>query len=503
MVNEEQTTLEEPSTPPSLADASQSSVFVLPADDDEDAYRKEPWSVVIRAAPTHMLQISRLSWQQSTAAVVSNCQPLVLYLAIGMYAGDAVLNAVGLGVSVVFICSHSVTMGIIASLDALVAQEYGRDPHSHDMGYFLKVVLVCCAISTMLTSYGMIYHLQPALEFLWSDAVLVSEAMRFISASSFYALFFATAMAFSKFAMNQQLPWIPSASAIASSIVAVPIYFGVMAFAPKSQAIEFAALALGLSYLAQTLIAIVLILRTPQTRQTLGGTTVRLDWKKYVAPVLRVGIPAIVLVGGEAAAFNFLYILSGLLSPAENEAFIIRGSIGNLGLSLVYGVALSTAALLGSAIGANNPRLGRRLAFAGVLLAACVTTFNNIVYYSTYPWLYRFFTSNPATLQAARDLSPGWVVFHTGDMMQFTFIFVFCALGESRLGAAICGTGLWIIAMPLTYLSLVWWKVHVLGFYLTWGTCLIVLDCVYTGVLIKVVSFNKVAHDVKEAALDT
>jgi hypothetical protein len=42
-----------------------------------------------------------------------------------------------------------------------------------------------------------------------------------------------------------------------------------------------------------------------------------------------------------------------------------------------------------------------------------------------------------------------------------------------------------------------------LGFYLTWGTCLIVLDCVYTGVLIKVVSFNKVAHDVKEAALDT
>jgi Na+-driven multidrug efflux pump len=412
---------------------------------DDDAIKTTLIQRIV-AAPPEMLMVVKLGWQQSLAYFVQMFQVTAMLLAVSTYGGDEAVSGVANGFAVVmtFIVFN---IGFTAPLDALIPQEFGRDPSSVRMGYYLKVVMLEMTVCTCICAGLCTFVVPPLLIKLFDNPVLAANVTRFVVAAPFYTLFWSFAQALAKYAMNQQQPFIPGCAAVCASALSVPTFFGVLKIAPKEHLIEISALTLGLVLAVQVTIASALILRNPQTRRTLGGWSLSLDWNEYILPTLKLALPSIPLCGGEMAAFNIFSLMAAVLPPDQDEAFVIMWNLAILAFAVTYGATGATGALLGEAIGVKDVAKARRIVVAGHLTVGGLTAMNSIFFALFNKQLLSAYTSDAAALSWAPLLIIPFACLHMLDCLQYCTMQIYCAVGKNDVGAAICLGGLFGVAI--------------------------------------------------------
>jgi MATE family multidrug resistance protein len=444
-----------------------------------EAPRIESIASRLAAAPVEMRHIFRLGWSQSVMLFIQNSQTAALLIAVSTFGNDDDVAGVSTGMSMSAVPAIAINCGLVAAIDTLVSQEYGRDPRSLRMGHYLKAVLLELVASSILLSANAIYVMPRALPLLISNDTLIHNTTKFLSACPFFVLFFSTTRAIGKFAINQQRPKIASFAAVVTAIFAIPFYFVVLRIAPKAYLVEFAALALGTTYLSQTVLILFLILRVEQTRHTLGGWEINLSWHDVVKPTLRYGLPSIPLVGGEMAAFNIAVIITAMLPSDQNVAFDIMSNVMVLAFCISFGVTGGSSSLLGEALGAGDAVRARRIIVAGVASMIIMVSVISIVFAFLHRVIFAAYTSSPAVLDWSTTLVPIFVVFHALDCLQYVGMMYACVLGKNEMGALICLAGFYGISIPLGFVVVKHRGADVVGFCMAWCSGLLFLNAAY------------------------
>jgi MATE family multidrug resistance protein len=294
---------------------------------------------------------------------------------LGQRLGASGLEGFTTALAVYNVCVISLGFGILTALDTLVAQAYGRNPTSKEIGELtqrgLFLTLILCLPCLFFLSYS-----HPLLLYFFSPK-LASAASAFLSNAHLLFLLTLCDYTLSMVIACCRQTHIPLVSAAASAFTAfVGSYFFL-------DSIPRVAHILVVAHGVQCSVLILFVLFHP----ALQGIR-KAQWfplpafhrvfnRARLAEYLKLAIPGLVASCAEWWAFEFMMILAGALS--DTDAGIISICFAVLTICYVIPAALagSASTAIGNALGANDAELARatkKAAIASSIVVQVATT---------------------------------------------------------------------------------------------------------------------------------
>ena len=328
--------------------------------------------------------------------------------------------------------------GIAFAVDTLCSQEYGRKPMSDIQGEIAQR-------SLLIATVGMI-PISIALQFTgvllrqWYEVQVADAAAEWIRYSPLMVLPTLYSTTLAKFLCNQFLPHLPMI-ALCGAFGSLPFFQWY--FIPK-YGIVGSCLGLAGAAWVQLAILVVLILFNKDARTRFGSFSWdRVMQKSEFIIFLQLGLPSVVFVCAESAAFDVTALVAAQLSSVETAAWTMMLSTFLIADCVCSGISIAACALVGRALGENSPRTAVRIAITAVTVTFLWSLFDALLLYRYHRAVFGLFTQDAKVLEAASSIA--WIIvpLHVSDSVQFAFQGIFSGAGQNHFGAAALVTCLW------------------------------------------------------------
>lgn len=357
------------------------------------------------------------------------------------------LAAVALG-NIVFFVTSVFGMGVLMSLDPVVAQAVGAGDHQGAARAVQRGLVLAGALALATSLFLLLAG--PILRLARQPEEVVPIAVAYVLASipgvfPFYVfLVFRQALQ----AMSRVMPILWTALAANGVNVGLNWIFiwgnlGVPPLGAVGSAVA--------SSLARGCMAVALLLAAwPALRDTLVP---RREGILRLAPLLRmlgIGTPIGLQMQLEFGAFAVIGIFMGWIGTTAIAGHQVALTLAAYVFMVPVGIAAAAAVRVGQQVGRENPGGARRAAGASLLLGLAFMCVTAATFLGAPRLLGRFFTTDPAVLGVVATLLPIAGVFQVFDGLQAVAGGVLRGVGDTRAPMLANLMGFWLLGIPLS-----------------------------------------------------
>lgn len=403
------------------------------------------------ASPRHMLRIAGLAWPIliGQLAVIANS---VIDTAMTSRYSATDLAALAIGSSI-YISVFVGLNGVLQALSPIIGQLFGAD-RSEEIGFEVKqgawLALFLCCIGWIALLFP-----QPLLALAHASPELAEKATLYLR---ILALALPATLGFRIYAaLNTAIarPKMVMAIQVAALALKIPLNglfifggLGIPAFGGPGCAMATALI----SWLM--LLTSWCLLRSARIYQHFG-----LFGTGYVVPhwpaqraLLRLGIPIGLSYLIEVTAFTFMALFIARLGDTMVAGHQITSNFATVLYMLPLSIASATGILVAQSIGAGKMRMASDVGYAGIRLAAALSTIIGIAVWLGREMIVRAYTPNEAIVAAALPLFLFISMYQLFDAVQVTTAFVLRAYKIAVVPTLMYALGLWGIGLGGGYI---------------------------------------------------
>ncbi len=349
----------------------------------------------------------------------------------------------------------TVVFGINSGMGIYLAQFYGaKDEKNLKNTFALGFTLV--AIFVALTSVLIIIFPTFFVNIFNQDPEVVKQAVDYIQIAAFSYLPNALTFVFAVAYRNIQKTKIPLFISFVSSglniLLNYLLIFGIGPF--PEMGVKGAALATVISVVAGFIVHLIYALVTNQKFMAKIANLKEAITTKFMKPLLKRVAPLIFNELLFSIGTSIYVIFINNLGSDAYEGYRIAENINNIVISLVVGLSISVAALIGEALGQKDMERADKYGNWFLLLGAGLAVFIGIVNFTLAPFLVKLF-NNPSALVELNGIRVLRV--YSLRLMLRVFIVImystFRAGGESKYVAFLDSGILWLIGIPVALLA--------------------------------------------------
>ncbi len=379
--------------------------------------------------------------------------------------GPEAIGGAGLG-SALFYVFTLFSAGTLFGLDYLVSHAYGRKDVKECHYWLVQAVYL-----SFLLGLPLVLLLQivagnlPALGF---DPTIAVPARAFLSTLSWSLLPFLVFISFRQYL--QAMSNVHAGTVITIVAVALNAYLNWVLIFGNLGAKAFGVAGAGVATtISRTLMAAVILVyalhRDKRLELGLSKASLAFD-TRGMKRLLQVGLPAGGQLLFESGVFSLATTLIVPLGAISLAAHTIVLNLAGLTYMVPYGIAASTAVLVGQALGEGNPVQARLSGWTSIGLGASVMACFAVIMFTLGAPIVGLFSQDAGVIELGRRLLMLAAVFQVADGIQSVGCGALRGLGNTR--AAMVGNflGYWILGLPIGYYLCFSLGLGVLGF---WG----------------------------------
>lgn len=217
------------------------------------------------------------------------------------------------------------------------------------------------------------------------------------------------------------------------------------------------------------------------------GAIERPDWPAMRA-LLAVGLP----IGGsfmlQAGLFTALALILGSLGTIVVAAHAVTLNYASLIFMIPLGVGMGTTALVGQAIGRNEPRAARRIGYVGIAMCFLLMCISAGLTAASAGAIARLYSGDEAVITLATSLLFIAAVMQLGDGSQVTAAGALRGLKDTRIPLLINAFVYWCVGFGIAYLLGVRFGYGARGVWIGLGVCL------WVAAILLTLRFHKVMN---------
>jgi MATE family multidrug resistance protein len=395
---------------------------------------------------SHTVRIAALAWPIliGQLAVIANS---VIDTAMTSRYSATDLAALALGASI-YISIFVGLNGVLQALSPIIGQLFGAG-RSADVGFEVKqgtwLALFLCCVGCLVLLFP-----QPLLSLAHASPELTEKATLYLRV---LALALPATLGFRIYAaLNIAIarPKMVMGIQVAALLLKIPLNallifggFGLPAFGGPGCAIATAVISWLMLLIGWG------ILRTAPTYRIFGlfGTGFVAPHRPTLAAMLRLGIPIGLSYLIEVTAFTFMAIFIARLGDTIVAGHQITSNFATVLYMLPLSIASATGILVAQSIGARKMETASRIGYAGIRLAAVLSTLVGLAVWLGRDLIVRAYTPNDAIIAAALPLFLFISVYQLFDAIQITTAFVLRAYKIAVVPTFIYAIGLWGIGL--------------------------------------------------------
>ena len=367
--------------------------------------------------------------------------------------GDEAVAAVGLAGQIAFIL-NLVHFGIISGAAMFTAQFWGKK----DIPNLRRVLGLCLllAISASMIFFTLAQFLPSQLLSIYSkDQTVIELGADYLRIFSWTFLFFAVTFSYSLVMRSTgevKLPTVVSVGALTiSTVLSYSLIFG--KFGLPELGIQGAAVA---AVIARGLECVTLLLVAYGQKSPVAASLRELTGfdRKFIGRVIKPMLPVIfneLFWSLGITTYNVIYARIGTTSFA---AMNIVGTIEQVAFVLFFGISSATSVLVGNNIGAGYEDKAHVYAGRSLYIAAIGGIFTGIIIHFVKAPVLSLYHVSPEVIRNASNILTVMSFFVWMRVSNMTIVIgILRAGGDTRFSLFLDGIIIWIVGVPMAYLS--------------------------------------------------
>ncbi len=165
--------------------------------------------------------------------------------------------------------------------------------------------------------------------------------------------------------------------------------------------------------------------------------------------MLRLGVPIGIQLSLEYWAFAATSLLMGLISTVALAGHQVAINMAALTFMVPLGIGQACGVLVGRAVGAEDSDRARRAAGSGLWLSTAFMTLTAVMFFTLPELLASIYTSDAAVLALAASLLPLAGVFQVADGLQVVASGALRGIGDTRAPMITMVMGFWLFGLPI------------------------------------------------------
>lgn len=377
--------------------------------DDATSLRDLSWQIVTMSFPVSVGNILMFSLQTMTASFV------------GRRMGSDVFAHYMIGVSVFNIFGLSIGSGLVAALDTLASQSFGRHKqNSSEIGEYLQRATLVNII--LMIPLGLLFVFGKPI---WMG-VFGNEGGTGASVFTTHAVVYLfTSLMTSTLTRVLAAVNEPQLTLYVNSVVAVACFL-LNYFFTNTEVVDavYVLTATYAIYLALLLAMYFLHPRITFWRKCQWPSPKLLD-REGMREYLSIGIPSLVSVIAEWWAFEVLQVIAANIGMRQVAELNIVMSVTIMLFSVSLGVSVAASVRIGNALGEKKPTLARRFALSSIVVDQLFNLFDVVVLVAFHRPIASVFTEEDSLKDEFGNLIPLVALHHWMDSTQFLFQGIF------------------------------------------------------------------------------
>ena len=167
--------------------------------------------------------------------------------------------------------------------------------------------------------------------------------------------------------------------------------------------------------------------------------------------MLRIGVPASVMLLFEAGAFVSATVMMGWLGAAALAAHQIALSCAAFTFMVPLGISMAVSMRLGKAVGEGRTTALRSIGFGAIGMACVFMSLTAVFFMLAGSWLARGFVDDPTVVTLATRLLIVAAIFQLFDGIQVVGSGALRGLADVKIPAGITFVAYWLLAIPGGY----------------------------------------------------
>lgn len=351
----------------------------------------------------------------------------------------------------VFSVFFVVGLGLLLPVAVLVSREHGAGDNQAGARWLQHGVVL--AVLASVAELGVMIALILGFHRLGQPAEVLAAVNPFyalIAVSILPALVF---QVFRQFAEALGRPWVPMAIMLGGVALNVVLNW-VLIYG------YFGAPALGLTgagwatLISRVVVLVVIVawLRRAITFRSMwpAAWSVGLQLARF-GEMLRIGVPAAVMLFFEVGAFMMAALMMGWISAEALAAHQIALSCAGFMFMFPLGISMAVGMRVGKAVGEGRRELLRPIAGGGVAIAVAIMSVSAAGFAVAGPWLAGGFVKDAGVIALAAHLLVVAAIFQLFDGAQVICSGALRGLADVRVPAVISFIAYWLLAIPGGY----------------------------------------------------
>ncbi len=363
--------------------------------------------------------------------------------------GPEYIAACGFGNNVYWVI-NLLGMGVLFSVSPLVSEAFGERKPWKAVGVFrsgVKVSLVVAAVFSLIT-----YLVIQQLHIFGQEKVVEENAYRYLRLlnwSTVALILYTCGKQFTDGMGKTKVGMVISLSGLLLNIAlnAVLIY-GRWGF-PK-MGIEGAAVATSVSRVLMAIAIFVYIWRNKKIQRLRNEYNQSAEKERsFALPIIKLGVPAGLMVFFEVGAFSFTQIMSGWLGVNNLASHQIAIGLASATFMVATGLANAGTIMTGYAYGAKDKEDARISGNVVFLLTAGIEIVFLLIFVALHQWLPLLFTDKPEVVKIASTLFILAALFQLSDGLQAAGAGALRGLQDVKFPSVLAFVSYWGIMVPL------------------------------------------------------
>jgi MATE family multidrug resistance protein len=365
----------------------------------------------------------------------------------------------------------SIVIGILSSINILVAHHYGAKEY-HTISLIVRDG-VWIALFLAIPSFVFFWNLSPIFLFLGQNPTLVKLAEVYL-----HGLAWGLLPNFVMFALLEFIVGLGHArviliftllSVFLSIFLSYTLIFGTLGF--PALGIAGAGLGVSISYWISALTLVIYVVYKKQYKTYLSHLFTPTK-RSYILELFKIGLPMGLMFCIEVGFFFVLSLIMGSINAqllaANQIALQYMGAL----MSIVFSIAQGVTVRMGHLLGANEVRAAQHTAYTGILFSALLMLIIAVFDWSIPTILISIDINvhNPQNFELIHYTTQLLAVsafFQLFESMRITFFGALRSLKDTRFTLIISIISFWGVALPVGYLLNM--KLNTNGTGLWWG----------------------------------
>lgn len=351
----------------------------------------------------------------------------------------------------VFSIFFVIGIGLLLPVAVFAAREHGADNDAEGAQWLKHGVML--AVLASVFGVALMLGMSAWFDRIGQPPEVMTAAMPYyalIAASLIPALMF---QAFRQFSEALGRPWLPMAIMLAS--VGLNVVLNWILIYGRLGAPALGLAGAGWATLISRVVPLLVIAASMRRSRAFAGawpaTWVAGFSARRFVEMLRIGVPAAVMLMFEVGAFIMAALMMGWLGATALAAHQIALSCAAFMFMFPLGLSMAVGMRVGKAVGEGRREVLRPIAFGALAMSCVIMSVSAVGFGLAGTWLARGFVEDAETVSLAARLLVVAAIFQLFDGAQVIGSGALRGLTDVRVPAAISFVAYWLLAIPGSY----------------------------------------------------